>query len=315
VNRLRIGTRGSRLALAQASWVARELATRVPSIEVDLVEIRTSGDRIKDVPLGPHLGQAFFTKEIEQALLDGEVDIAVHSCKDLATTLPAGLRLAAVPEREDPRDALVSGSGRLDELPADARVGTSSVRRQRFLALLRPDLAVQDQRGNVPSRVRAVDEGRLEGTVLAVAGLSRLDMRERITQIFEPGEMLPAAGQGALAIEVREGDSAVMDAVEALDDASARAEVTAERTCLRTLMAGCQAPVGTLARVRGGSVHVEVAVLAPDGVVRTSATGSRDEPSAPGEDAARQALEALGVVSLRGAAWAGPPPRTAVDAR
>lgn len=314
MNHLRIGTRGSRLALAQATWVARELAARVPSLELELVEIRTSGDRITDQPLGPHLGRAFFTKEIEQALLDGRVDLAVHSCKDLATTLPAGLRLAAVPEREDPRDALVSGSGRLEDLPRGARVGTSSVRRQRFLALLRPDLSLLDQRGNVPSRVRAVDEGHLAGTVLAVAGLRRLGMQERATQIFDPSEMLPAAGQGALAIEVREGDSRAMDVVEALDHAPARAEVTAERSCLRVLMAGCQAPVGALARARAGSVSVEVAVLAPDGVVRASATGSQDEPAAPGEAAARQVLTKLGVASLRGAAWAGPPPRAAVDA-
>ena len=186
--------------------VARLLEAAHAGLEVELVEIRTSGDRIQDVPLGPELGQAFFTKEIEDALLDGRIDLAVHSCKDLATTLPDGLVLGAVPVREDPHDALVSGGATLSALPAGARVGTSSPRRKGFLAHARPDLVIQEQRGNVPTRLKAVDEGRVDAIVLAVAGLRRLGLADRITEILDPDVLLPAAAQGALALQIRADD-------------------------------------------------------------------------------------------------------------
>lgn len=312
---LRLGTRGSLLALAQSRAVAAALEAATSDLAVELVEIHTSGDRIADVPLGPHLGQAFFTKEIEEALLDGRIDLAVHSCKDLGTVLPDGLTLGAIPAREDPGDALVSRGATLDDLPAGARVGTSSTRRKRFLALVRPDLDVRDQRGNVPTRVKAVDEGALDAVVLAVAGLRRVGLGERIVQVLPTDVMLPAAAQGALAVEIRAGDVAAAEMVAVLDDRAARAEITAERACLRRLEAGCQAPVGVLARVteapgETGSdrLEVRVAAVAPGGATWASYVGNIDDPEAAGTLVADALLEKLGIASLRDAAWAGAPP-------
>lgn len=308
---LRLGTRGSRLARTQATMVAHRLAEAHPGLAVELVEIRTSGDRIQDVPLGPELGQAFFTKEIEDALLGGRVDLAVHSCKDLSTTLPEGLTLGAVPVREDPHDALVSEGPTLSALPAGARVGTSSPRRKGFLAHARPDLVIQDQRGNVPTRLRAVDEGRADAVVLAVAGLRRLGLGDRITEILDPDVLLPAAAQGALAVQIRTDDAVTADAVAVLEDPRTRAEVTAERACLRTLQAGCQAPVGALARLDGAELVLYAAVVGPGGIARARAAGSAQEAAALGASAAAELVAQLGLTSLRDAAWAGPPPRAA----
>ena len=307
---LRLGTRASRLALAQSTMVARELEAAHPRLTVELVEIRTSGDRVQDVPLGPELGQSFFTKEIEDALLDGRIDLAVHSCKDLATALPEGLALGAFPVREDPYDALVSGGATLSALPAGARVGTSSPRRKGFLSVARPDLTIQDQRGNVPTRLQAVDDGRADAVVLAVAGLRRLGLADRITEILAPDVLLPAAAQGALALQIRADDDRAGDAVAALDDPRTRAEVTAERACLRALQAGCQAPVGALARVDGAELVLRAAVVGPGGITRARCTGPAEEAATLGRRAAAELVAQLGLTSLRDAVWAGPPPRT-----
>lgn len=304
---LRLGTRGSLLALAQSRGVAAALEAATPGLSVELVRIHTSGDRIRDVPLGPHLGQAFFTKEIEEALLDGRIDLAVHSCKDLGTVLPDGLTLGAIPAREDPRDALVSRGATLAELPAGARVGTSSARRKNCLAQLRPDLDVRDQRGNVPTRVKAVDEGAMDAVVLAVAGLRRLGLGERIVEVLSTDVMLPAAAQGALAVEIRDGDEATAEVVGALDDPTARIEVTAERACLRRLEAGCQAPVGVLARA-GERLDVRALAVAPEGATRVRHLGSVADPAGAGHAVAEALLETLGLASLRDAPWAGTPP-------
>jgi len=309
VTRLRLGTRGSLLAMAQSRGVAAALEAAVPGLSVELVEIRTSGDRIQDVPLGPHLGQSFFTKEIEDALLDGRVDVAVHSCKDLSSQLPGGLVLGAVPKREDPRDALVSGGAGLLELPAGARVGTSSPRRRSFLREARPDVVIQEQRGNVPTRVRAVDEGKADAVVLAVAGLRRLDLQDRIVEILEPDVMLPAAAQGALALQIREDDGDATRAVSMLEDGDARAEVTVERACLRRLEAGCQAPLGVLARTSGERVRARAAIASPDGILRVSEEGPRGAAGGVGVALAEKLLEELGLESLNQVAWAGVPAR------
>jgi len=305
VTRIKLGTRGSLLAMAQSRGVAAALEAAAPGVCVEVVEIRTSGDRIQDVPLGPHLGQSFFTKEIEDALLDGRVDVAVHSCKDLASALPDGLAIGAVPEREDPRDALVSLGARLNDLPAGARVGTSSPRRRSFLAQARPDVVIQEQRGNVPTRVRAVDEGKADAVILAVAGLRRLNLQDRIVEILEPDVMLPAAAQGALAIQIRSDDAEVARIVAALDDAEARAEVTAERACLRRLEAGCQAPLGVLARATREGVEIRAAIASPDGVVRVRGEGRRDALSDAGVALAERLLHELELESLSEVAWAG----------
>ncbi len=306
---LRLGTRGSKLAVVQSLAVAARLEAAHRSLTVEIVEIRTSGDRIQDVPLGPQLGQAFFTKEIEDALLEGRVDLAVHSCKDLATALADGLVLGALPEREDPRDALVSGGGALAQLPPGATVGTSSMRRQRFLAAYRPDLRILDLRGNVPTRVGAVDAGRCDAVVLAAAGLRRLGLGGRITEELDPAVILPAVAQGALAVEVREQDEMTRSLVGILDDPVTRAEVTGERACLHRLEAGCQAPVGALGRVVDGELHLRIAVAAPEGIVAREVSGPGGDAERLGVEAAKAVLGGLGLPSLRGVTWAGPPPK------
>lgn len=306
--RLRLGTRGSRLARTQSEWVAYRLEEADATAAVELVEIRTSGDRIQDVPLGPHLGQSFFTREIEVALIEGRVDLAVHSCKDLATVSPSGLCIGALPEREDPRDALVSAQGSLRDLPQGARVGTSSPRRKGFLAAARPDLRIVDQRGNVPTRLRAVEDGTLDAVVLAVAGLRRLGREGVITETLSPALMLPAASQGALAIQIREDDERVTAVVSSLDHPETRAAVTAERACLRGLEAGCQAPVGALALVEANDLRLSSAVVTPDGIVRVEERGAPEDAERIGAAAAAALLARLGLGSLREAAWAGAAP-------
>jgi hydroxymethylbilane synthase len=291
------------LALAQARAVERSLRASHPTIRIEIVEIQTSGDRIRDVPLGPSLGQAFFTKELEDALLEGHVDIAVHSCKDLGTVLPDGLSIAAVPEREDPRDALVGPPGGLDGLRAGARVGTSSPRRKRFLAARRPDLEIADMRGNVPTRVAAVDDGRFDAAVLAIAGLHRLGLGARVSEVLDPDVMLPAAGQGALAVETREDDARVRAIVAAIESSKARSEVSAERSCLRRLGAGCQAPVGALAEVKDGKVRLRAAVALVGRIEWVNLVGVVADADAVGISAAEKLLGQLGLPTLRGVMW------------
>lgn len=308
MTRLRLGTRGSRLARAQCQRVATDLQTRVPGLAVELVLIETFGDANADVPLTPALGQAFFTKEIEAALLEGRIDAAVHSCKDLATILPEGLRLVAIPPREDPRDVLVTRAGGLAQLPSGARVGTGSPRRRGFLAAARPDLALVDLRGNVPTRVAKVDEGVVDAAVLAAAGLLGLGMSDRIREWFEPALMTPAAAQGALAVQAREGDAATAALVAVIDHPDSHAEVAAERACLRRLEAGCHAPVGALGRVAREAISLDAALVGPDGVVRARAEGPVGDAEGLGARVAEDLLAQLGLESLRTADWAGPPP-------
>jgi hydroxymethylbilane synthase len=303
VTLVRLGTRGSRLALAQAHAVRDRLTKSAPALRVEIVVIQTSGDRLHDVALGPALGQAFFTKELEDALVDDRVDIAVHSCKDLGTVLADGLCLAAVPEREDTRDAVVAPRGQTPALPFGGRVGTSSPRRKRFLAAKRPDLEIVDMRGNVPTRIEAVDQKRVSAAVLAVAGLRRIGLADRISETLEHDVMLPAAGQGALAIEARVDDMRVRRLLTALDDDVARSEVTAERACLRRLGAGCQAPVGALARARGDALQLRAAVGIGGRIQSVELSRGIGEAEALGACAAEALLERLSLVSLRDIDW------------
>jgi hydroxymethylbilane synthase len=284
---LRIGTRGSALALWQARWVASQLeaAGITASIEV----IHTTGDRILDVTLAKVGTKGMFTKEIEEALLSGSIDIAVHSLKDMPAEIPPGLTLAAVPVRADARDA---ACGRLlDSLPQGAKVGTSSPRRSAQLRALRPDLEILDIRGNVDTRLRKLDEGRYDAILLASAGLDRLGWGDRIVERFDPSRLCPAPGQGALAIEAREGSEAAQLAARVLDNEAARRAVTAERAVLLELGAGCQAPVGAHATPRNGVLHLDAVVALPDGsrLVRWSEEGG--EPATLGRNAARRMLE------------------------
>ncbi|HYM09586.1 MAG TPA: hydroxymethylbilane synthase [Bryobacterales bacterium] len=280
-----IGSRGSPLALRQARWVAAQL----PGAEIAV--IKTTGDKITDAPLAQVGGtKALFTKEIEEALLDGRIDFAVHSMKDLPVEIDARLTIAAVPAREDARDALVGS--RLAKLPEGAAVGTSSLRRAAQLRHVRPDLRVENLRGNVDTRLRKLDEGRYSAIVLAAAGLRRLGLAGRITEVLEPEVMCPAIGQGALAIQARAGDERVLAALAPLDNAAARIETTAERAMLAELGGGCQVPVGGSARVAGDRLRLVAVVASPDGaeMLRASLEGPASDPGGLGRRAAQELL-------------------------
>lgn len=286
---LRIGSRGSKLALWQAEWVAARLDQLGARCQIEI--IRTTGDRITDAALAKIGGKGLFTREIEEALLEGRVDVAVHSMKDLPTAMPEGLLVAAVPPREDPRDAVVGR--RLEELPPGARVGTSSLRRAAQLRRLRPDLVVEPVRGNVDTRLRKLDEGRYEAIVLAAAGLRRLGWEARIAEILPVEVMLPAVGQGALAIETRaEGEACEL--CRRLDDPASHAAVMAERAVLTALGGGCQVPIAAHALVTGGGVRLRALVVSPDGAlaVREEIDGPAVEAVRLGEELGRRLLAA-----------------------
>jgi hydroxymethylbilane synthase len=265
-NRLRIGTRGSPLALWQAEHVRNLLVKAHPGIKIELVPIQTKGDRVLDAPLAKVDSKGIFTREIEQALLSGAVDLAVHSLKDLPTTLPARLMIGAVCEREDPLDCLVTkGARSLAELPAEAVVATGSPRRKAQLLHLRPDLRIVDLRGNVGTRLRKLDESDWDAIVLAKAGLVRLGFENRISCVLGRKEMLPAVCQGALGIEIRQEDGKTAALVSPLDHAPSRLATAAERAFLASLGGGCQVPIAALARVGWGTLAIEGLVASPDG--------------------------------------------------
>lgn len=286
---MRIGSRGSKLALWQAEHVRDLLAGR--GIEASIEVIRTTGDNITDVSLA-QLGKqtstkGLFTKELEDALLDGRIDLAVHSLKDMPTDLPPGLQLVAVPgPREDVRDALVGCA--LKDLPAGAKVGTSALRRQAQLHAARPDLVIEPIRGNVDTRLRKLDEGQYDAIVLASAGLRRLGWAARITESLAPEFMCPAVGQGALAIEARAGD----DRLLVLDDLTVRSAVTAERALLRSLGGGCQVPVGAYAEPNGDQLRLRAVVVSPDGktVLREELPGAFMYAEVIGQEVAKALL-------------------------
>ena len=260
-----IASRGSQLALWQARWVQAQLAGLGRDSVIEIV--KTTGDKITDVPLAKVGGKGLFTKEIEEALLDGRADLAVHSLKDLPTELPEGLALAAVPEREDPHDAVVGKP--LAELGRGARIGTSSLRRAAQLRHLRPDLLLESVRGNLDTRLRKLDEGQYDAIVLAAAGLKRLGWAGRIAEILPASVMCPAVGQGALAIETR-ASGAGRDAAAALDHAATRNSVAAERALLAALGGGCQVPIGAHAETRDGLLEMVALVASPDGSEQVS---------------------------------------------
>ncbi|HUI59713.1 MAG TPA: hydroxymethylbilane synthase, partial [Steroidobacteraceae bacterium] len=275
---LRIGTRGSALALWQANYVESLIRAQPGAPAVELVRIRTEGDVRTDVPLWQVGGRAFFTKEIDKALLGGEVDLAVHSLKDLSTVLDTGIELAAALMREDPRDALISRSGqRLEELPRGARVGTSSLRRRAFLARARPDVQLLELRGNVPTRVDRLVAGDYDAIILATAGLRRLGLEQRITELLSPEVFPPAVSQGAIGVCMRSGDGETARWLKPLDDRASRLATTAERTLLRTIEGGCQVPLGALGSLGTGAsgeiLRLRAAVCALDGSKMLSTSG------------------------------------------
>lgn len=294
--RLCIGSRGSQLALWQANHIAALLCARGHEIEIEI--IHTTGDKITDIPLAQvgatgGLGKGIFTKEIEEALAAGRVDLAVHSLKDLPTELPPGFEIAAITEREDPRDAFCSRLySTIEDLPRGARVGTSSLRRQAQLKAIRPDLDIHPLRGNVDTRLRKLEQGEYAAIILASAGLKRLGKTELIKQIIPAEIMCPAAGQGALAIEIHEGDSATRQLLAFLNDPAARTATTCERALLSRLGGGCQVPIGALAEMRNGRLHLDAIVAAPDGskVLRESRDGDLDDPEQLGNAAGETLL-------------------------
>jgi hydroxymethylbilane synthase len=294
-----IGSRGSKLALWQSEWVSARLAELDPSVSVRIEIIKTMGDVRRDVPLSAIGGQGAFTKELEVALLDGRIDVAVHSLKDLPTIVPEGLQITATPVREDVRDAIILRAGSdarvasLRDLPAGATVGTSSLRRIAQLKHLRPDVSVKDLRGNVDTRLRKLDDGEYDAIILAAAGLRRLGFAERISAAIETSEMLPAVSQGALGVETRADADAVNALVARLDHAETRAAVVAERALLRHLGGGCQVPIAAHAEVREGGLHLAGLVASLDGaeVIRDTLDGPASDAERVGESLAARMVE------------------------
>jgi len=293
VKRVVIGSRGSELALAQSRHMAACLSAIAPDVEVVIEIITTKGDKITDIPLAKIGGKGLFTKELETALLDGSVDLAVHSLKDLPTVLPEGLALAAVPLREDPRDALISARGETwSALPQGARVGTSSLRRKVQLLAVRPDLQIVDLRGNVPTRLKKLHAEGLDAIVLACAGLIRLGLADHITQALPPEVMLSAVGQGALGLETRADDAPLLALLARLHDVATFAEVSAERALLRALGGGCQTPVAAVGRAVGDELTLYACIASGTGdqVLRLEQRGHVNDAEALGREAAAQFL-------------------------
>jgi hydroxymethylbilane synthase len=292
---LKIGTRGSRLALAQSEWVRERLEARHPDLRVELVRIKTRGDKILDTPLSLVGGKGLFVKEIEESLLRGEVDAAVHSMKDVPTELPEGLALRVFPEREDPRDVLVSARGdRFEALSRGARLGTSSLRRGAQLMHRRPDLTVRSIRGNVETRLKKLASGEVDAIVLAAAGLRRLGLEERATQFFSPAELLPAMGQGALGIEMRGDDRDTWERFRFLNHGTTELRVRAERALLARLEGGCQVPIAGHAVLEGERLILRGLVAELDGsaLIADEAEGDAGRPEEIGTRLADSLLAA-----------------------
>jgi hydroxymethylbilane synthase len=288
--KLRIGSRGSQLALWQANHISALLRARGHEVEIEV--IHTTGDKITDVALAKVGTKGMFTKEIEEALAAGRVDLAVHSLKDLPTELTKGFEIAAITERQDPRDAFCSRHyATIEGLPNDARVGTSSLRRQAQLKAIRPDLDIHPLRGNVDTRLRKLEQGEYDAIILASAGLKRLGKTELIKQIIPAELMCPAAGQGALGIEIREGDVKTGDLLAFLNDTKARAATTCERSLLNRLGGGCQVPIGAFAEIRNGKLHLESIVADPDGTKLLRDSRDGDDPERLGSAAGASLLK------------------------
>jgi hydroxymethylbilane synthase len=303
MNELKVGTRGSKLALVQTESVVEMLRNIYPHIRFSIHVIRTTGDKVSDLPLQRLKGKGFFVKEIETALLDGRIDIAVHSMKDMPTSIVDGLTIAAVCMRLDPRDALVlRGEGEdgyvreeasLSIIPNGAVVGTSSLRRKAQLLHLRPDLVIKHLRGNVDTRLRKLDEGQFDAIIVAAAALERLNLKHRITALLPIHVCTPAAGQGALAVEARSDDKRTLELIKPLDDERARAEVEAERALIAALGAGCHVPVGACARcINDDELEMTAVVASTDGkvVLRRTMRGSLRSARELGEKLAEKLI-------------------------
>ena len=299
---IRIGTRASALALWQAEWVKAELESKYPKLQVSLTKIKTTGDKILDVPLAKVGGKGLFVKEIEEAMLRSEIDIAVHSMKDVPTFFPDGLHLGAITKREDPRDALLSRNHvKFKDLPIGARVGTSSLRRQAQLMHLRPDFLIEQLRGNVDTRLRKLKEGQYDAIILAAAGVRRLGLAENVTEYIDPELSLPAIGQGALGIECRVDDRELNDLIAFFNHADSRVCVTGERALLRRLEGGCQVPIACYGQVKGGKLSLVGLVGSVDGkrIIKDTLEGPHAEAERLGVELAEKLLKQGADVILR----------------
>jgi hydroxymethylbilane synthase len=289
----KIGTRGSQLAIAQSEWVKKKIETRHPHIHVELIRIKTTGDKMLDTPLSQIGGKALFVKEIEEALRGKAVDLAVHSLKDVPAELPAGLMLSATPKREDPRDAFVSVKYQtIQGLPRGARVGTSSLRRKAQLLTIRHDLEIVPLRGNVDTRLRKLKAGEIQAIILAAAGLKRLGIEKHITHVIPSLQMLPAIGQGTLGLEVRRDDEQTVRLLKFLNHEETEVTVKAERAFLRELEGGCQVPIAAFCRYRDGVLHLSGMVSELDGsqTVKDEMTGEKEQAEQMGVILARKLL-------------------------
>lgn len=282
MRKISIGTRGSKLALWQAEWVSSEIRKLKPDLEISLAKIKTTGDKILDVPLAKVGGKGLFVKEIEEALLRKDIDIAVHSMKDVPTDLPSGLHLAAICKREDPRDAFItqrSDIKSIGDLPKGAVIGTSSLRRSCQLLNIRPDLRIVQLRGNLDTRLRKLDEGQFDVVILAAAGIKRLGFERRITGILPIDISLPAVGQGAIGIECRKDDEFINNLISLLDDPETSVCVQAERAFLKKLEGGCQVPIAAYARIERGFLVIDglVGSLSGNRLIRGHTEGRKEE--------------------------------------
>jgi hydroxymethylbilane synthase len=297
---LRIGTRGSALALWQTNHVALLLKEKF-GYETEIIKIKTTGDKILDSPLAKIGSKGLFVKEIEVAMLEGRIDIAVHSAKDVPTEQPEGLVIAAFLKREDPRDALISKDGKtLAELPPGTLIGTSSLRRRAQLLHYRPDLQLVDVRGNVDTRLRKMREGQFEAIILAKAGLKRMGHESDITEVIDTGVMLPAVGQGSIAVECRLDDAEMLEVLKSISDYETEAGVKAERAMLRFLEGGCQVPIGAYGRIENGQLVLEGMIASLDGkrLYRDKIQGRPEEAEMLGETLGRRLYEAGGAQIL-----------------
>ncbi len=299
---IRIGTRGSALALWQAEWVKSELEKKYPGTAVSLTKIKTTGDKILDVPLAKVGGKGLFVKEIEEAMLAGEIDIAVHSMKDVPTFFPDGLHLSCITKREDPRDALLSRNKvKFKELPQGANVGTSSLRRQAQLMSVRPDFVIHQLRGNVDTRLRKLKEGQYDAIILAAAGVKRLGLADNVTEYIDPEISLPAIGQGALGIECRVDDRELNDLIAFFNHADTRVCVTGERALLRRLEGGCQVPIACYGEMKNEKLHLTGLVGSVDGkrIIKEAIDGTPDKAEKLGVTLAETLLSRGADVILR----------------
>ena len=296
-NSLRVGTRGSQLALWQAKWVKEQLIRKHPDLDVEIHTIKTTGDKILDVPLAKVGGKGLFVKEIEEALLEKSVDLAVHSMKDVPTELPDGLGIVAVSEREDPRDAVLGQNNTpILELPQGAKIGTSSLRRQAQLFAARPDFVIEPLRGNINTRLRKLKEGMYDAIILAMAGVKRLGWENEVTEVIDPGVMLPAIGQGALGIEARLDDEDTLERIAFLNDEVTSSCVAAERAFLHRLEGGCQVPIAAYAVREGDEILLTGLVGSVDGtrIIKDTDRGPAGEAAQLGDALAARILEAGG---------------------